>query len=225
MADHFETYTEEVFLRFKEIDASDHRQIINFYENNEDVLLHLDLQSYLEVKLAYAAALFEIGDHQHFIPLCDELIEEVIYHNITDIEGEDVFETLIFKKAAARYHQLEYDAAEQILWQLIRINPHHVLAAYLLKRCKIRNQPEYLRQAKSISIFLFLLSACIIAAELLFVQPFFSHHHKDVQVFRTIVFLAGIILLVLSDGWHRMRTFHEVNKAVALARGKADGHQ
>ncbi len=220
MNDYFDTYTEEVFLRFKEIGESDHREIINFYENNEDVLLHLDLNAYLEVRLAYGAALFETGNYEAFIQLCDELIEEVIYHNIKYIQGADIFETLIFKKAAALYHQMEYDAAEKILWQLIRINPQNSLAAYLLKRCKIRNQSNYLRQAKSISIFLFLLSACIIALELLFIQPFLNHYHKDVQIIRTITFLSGIALLVTSDGLHRLKSFHQVNKAVEEAKNQ-----
>ena len=218
MSEYFDTYTEEVFLRFKEIDESAHREIINFYERNQDALIHLDLQSYFEVKIAYSAALFEIGQYSEFIELCDELIEEVIYHNIKYLNDEDIFEKLLFKKAAAYYQQLEYEAAEKILWQLIRMNPKNSIASYLLKRCRIKNQPLFLKRAKSISIFLFLLSACIIAVELLLIQPFFNVYHPEVQIFRTSIFLSGIFLLVLTDGWHRLKSFHDINHAIDEAR-------
>lgn len=218
MSEYFETYTEEVFLRFKEIDESAYREVITFYESNEDVLLHLELSAYLEVRMAYSDALFEIGRYRDFILLCDELIEEVIFHNIKYVGGQDVFEKLLFKKAAAYYHQMNYDEAEHILWQLIRMNPQNSIAAYLLKRCKVKNQPSYLRRAKSVSIFLFLLSATIIAIELLIIQPFFSAYHSNVEIIRSSLFLFGIFLLVISDGWHRLKSFHTVTTAVDRAK-------
>ena len=220
MPESFETYTEEILSRFKEIDESAHRDIIVFYDRNKNHLLHLDLDAYLEIKISYGTALFETGRYLEFIPLCEDLLEEVIYHNIKFFHGEDIFQKLLFRKAAAFYQLLKFEEAEEILWQILRMDPYNAPATYLLKRCRVKSHSNFLRKAKAISIFLFLLSACIIAIELLIIRPFFDNYSLQVDVARTTIFFTGIFILVFSDGWHRLRSFHDVNKVIESLKEK-----
>ncbi len=209
-----EIYQTDLYSMFKEIGETAYRDIIAFYENHEVSFLQLDHFELLEVQISYATALFEVGRYHEFLALNDELLESVIFHNIKAFKGEDIFEKLIFKKAAAHYQLSELDACERVLWELIRMNPNNTVASYLLKRCRIRKQPRFLLISKTISIAFFLISAGIIAIELLIIRPFFEDYGSTVEIVRTAVFIGGIVVLVSADGWHRVKTFHYVNRTI-----------
>ncbi|MDH3651054.1 MAG: hypothetical protein OEQ53_15310 [Saprospiraceae bacterium] len=214
----FDTYQTDLYSVFKEIEQTAYRDIISFYEGHELSFLHLDHFQLLEIQIAYASALFEVGRYLDFLVINDELLESIIFHNIKLFKGEDVFEKLIFKKAAAHYQLCEFERCEKILWELIKMNPENTVASYLLKRCIIKNQPRFLKRSKSVSIVLFLAAAGIIAIELLVIRPFFDRYSYGVEIIRTSIFLAGILVLILADGWHRVKTFHYVNRKTADLR-------
>ncbi len=218
MSRSFDTYPNDIYSRFCSIDESSYREIINFYEQHLDQFLPLEYEDHLDIRVTYGAALFEVGRYDDFILLADDLIESVIYQNIKYLNGEDIFEKLLFKKAAAHYQLMELDQAEKILWELLKMDPTNSAATYLLKRCKIKRQPGYMKSIKAISIFLFLLAAFVIAVELLIIRPFFAGHSDQVEMIRTGIFVCGVCLLLAADGWHRVRSFHEVNRVTDSLR-------
>ena len=85
---------------------------------------------------------------------------------------------------------------QHILLELLKMDYSNVAASYLLKRCLIRQQPNYLRVTKGISILLFFLSASIIAIELLVIRPFYNDWNSGVEILRSSIFVAGILLLL-----------------------------
>ena len=93
------------------------------------------------------------------------------------------------------------------------MNPENAAASYLLKRCLIKNQPNYLRRVKGLSVFLFLLAAATIAVELLLIRPFMHAYVDMVEITRIVIILGGLFILFLTDGWHRFQSFHKVNQA------------
>lgn len=195
-----------------------HRDIIRFYEANKQSLPHLEIDEFIEIELGYANALFEVGRYEAFLVAVQYLLEALIYHNIQYVNGEDAYENLLFRKAAAHYQLLELNSASRVLWELLRINPDNQAAAYLLKRCLVKTEPVFLRTAKAISIFLFLLSALIIGFELLLIRPFFDQHANVVEVARIGIFLFALALLIITDGLHRLKSFHTVNKEIEKCR-------
>ncbi len=216
----YDIYIEEILSRFKEIDQSAHRDVILFYEQNQHAIQQLKLEAYLEIKMCYGNALFEIGRYQEFIPFSQDLLEEVIYHNIEVLGGEDIFEKILFKKAAAHYQILKYQEAEKILWQLIRMNPDNAVAIYLLKRCRIKDQPRALRWIRGASIALFLITALLVAVELLLVRPFLPEYSDVLEISGIVTFLLGIMILLVADGWHRIKSFRDINQAIDRLRSR-----
>lgn len=212
------TYQAEIYEQFQEIDETAFRDIVQFYEHNESTINNLELITYFEIRSAYSMALFEIGRYRDFILLSQDLLEGIIFHNIYILNGDDIYAKVLFKKAAAHYQLLEYDESEKILWDLVRINPNNTVATFLLKRTKIRNQPRYISKLKGVSILLFLLAAVLIAAELLIVRPFFENFAENFEWSRTLIFCSGFLLLVLSDCFHRVQTFHIVNSELDRIR-------
>ena len=214
MSKAFQTYQPDIYHQFKEIDKSAYREIIEFYEDHKYAFSLLDIEEQLEIQVAYSNSLFEIGQYQKFVHLVNELIELVIFHNIKYLNGEDIFLHLLFKKAAAHYQSLEYEEADNILWELIKMNPNHAPAVYLLKKCRVKQQPDYLRNIKAASIVMFLAGAGIIAIEILAIRPFFQTYTATVEAIRNIIFFGGLFILVFSDICHRIKSFHQVNQQV-----------
>ncbi len=210
----FDTYTERVLDQFNQIDNSSYREIIRFYEQNREELKHLEIESYVDVQITYSSALFEIGRYNAFIKLVDPLIEMVIFQNIVHFKGEDIYQKLLFKKAAAHYQILELKQSQHILIELLKMDPQNAAVSYLLKRCLIKIQPDYLGFSKGISIFLFFVSALIIGIELLAIRPFFKDWSQEVEIMRSSVFISGIFILLGAEIWHRIRSYKSVNKMI-----------
>jgi len=211
-------YQAEIYEQFHEIEETAFRDIIQFYERNEESIDHLEINAHMEIRSIYAMALFETGRYSDFILLAQDYLETLIYHNIQYLNQEDIYQKVLFKKAAAHYQLLEYSKAEKILWDLVRINPENKVASFLLKRSIIRNQPNYIAKLKGLSILLFLIAAGLIAGELLIVRPFFAEVALDFELARTAIFTIGFLILVFSDGVHRLFTFRKVNLSLEAFR-------
>jgi len=216
----FDTFTKDIFASFKTLDLKSYHEVIHFYETNRSQIQHLYLDEYTEILLGYSNALFETGDYKTYSKIATQLIEMIIMHDIDHLTHEDLFERVLFKKAAAHYHLFELDDAEKILWELLKMNPSNSIAAYLLRKCRTKNQPMYLRWAKAVSIIMFLMAAFIIALELMLVQPFFEEHTKSAQTLRFGVFLGGISLLIFAETTHRILAYHSVNRMIMAIKAK-----
>ncbi len=196
MAYHQSTYHSKLYRDFKEFAASNHRQAIHFYEKHEEAIQRLDFDERFELLVAYVNALFEVGQYQKHLLMVDVAVEEVIMNNIGWYQGEDIYQKLLFRKAASLYNFMEYGRADYILRELVRIDPHNRDAIQFLKKCLRKKDAALLNIAKACSIFLFLLSAMIIGIEVLAVRPFYSMYTGLVETSRNTIFLLGWVSLL-----------------------------
>lgn len=197
------TYHSKIFRDFKEIDAANYRRIIRFYEDKEEEIRQMEFQEYFQLLTAYVNALFEVGAYQKHLLMVDIVIEMAIVHNVELYRGEDIYQKMLFRKAASLYNIMDYDKAEYILRELIKIDPYSEDAVLFLRKCLRRKQPAFLHSAKAASIFLFLLSAFVISIEMLFVRPFYKQQADEVEMARTGIFLLGCGVLAGSILIHR----------------------
>jgi len=208
------TYHSKVYRDFKEIESNAYRQIIRFFEKHEKRINGLEFEEYFELLVAYVDALFEIGTYQKHLLMADIVIENSIGYNIQTYKGEDIFYTMLFKKAASHFNLHQYDKAQHILKELIKINPDDKEAIGFLKRCLRRKGSHLLTVARACSIFLFLLTAFIICFEVLLVRPFYEMYASQVEASRIGTFVIGIIALAGGDLIHRIKIEANVNAYV-----------
>lgn len=216
------TYQSKIFRDFKAIEGNAYRQIIHFYEKLETEINQLDFEEHFEVLTAYVNALFEVGSYQKHLLLVDLVIETAIQNNIAFYKGEDIFLKMLFRKAASLYNLLEYEKAEYILREIIRINPWNKDAVLFLKRCLRRRQHRYVQVTRALSIVLFLLAAMVIALEVLMVRPFFKEYTFIVEQSRFTLFGMGGLLLLGVSFIHRLRVEYQVNNFVHRIRQEKD---
>lgn len=212
------TYHSKIFRDFKGIEPNDYREVIHFYEEKEDQIRQLEFDEYFELLVAYVDSLFEIGAYQKHLLMVDVVIEHSIVNNIQGREGADIFQRMLFKKAASLYNILELDRADYILRELTKIDPYDRDTILFLKKCLRKRQPGLVNNTRAAAIFMFLLSAFVICLEVLFIRPFYSIYTDLIETSRIILFLLGCSLLVGGDLLHRWLLDREVNQFVAEIR-------
>ncbi len=212
------TYHSRIFRDFREIDAANYRRIIRFYEDKEEDIKRLDFDEYFELITAYVNALFEVGAYQKHLLMVDVVVEMAIVNNVEMYKGEDIYQKMLFRKAASLYNIIEYAKAEYILRELIKIDPFNEDFILFLRKCLRKKEPGFLNKAKATSIFLFLLSAFIISLEVLFIRPFYKNHVDVVEASRTAIFLLGCTALVGGTLLHHWLVQRRVSRFVENTR-------
>lgn len=205
------TYHSKLYRDFKGLDTSSYQTILRFYEDWETEIQQLEFSEFFELQNAYAQALFETGAYKKHLLMADTIIETAILRNIYVFHGEDIYSKMLFKKAASHYNLLEYEKAEYVLRELIKINPHNLDAIAFLKKCLRCQKPNYVKTTRAIAVFLFLITAIITCAELLFFRPFRPNYVTLVEQSRVVTFCLGWVILIGGDLLLRWRVEKTVN--------------
>ncbi|NNE28618.1 MAG: hypothetical protein HKN16_03225 [Saprospiraceae bacterium] len=192
------TYRSRIYYEFAEIDRSEYRSIIEFYEENRKDIDSLDFEEYLELNLVYIQALFEIGAYNELLGSIDEALYMVIDQNIRDFEGKDIYADLLEKKAAALYNLRRTEEAMHVCRELIRMNKNYYMASHLLKRCLLRKSPKYVGRLRAISIFSLLITSASFGLELIVLEHWLQSWFPAVILVRNASLISGIAALVAS---------------------------
>ncbi len=204
-----------LYREFKAIDANDYYGIVRYYEQHEDGIRAFELEEYLDCTLAYTNALFETGSHSKHIVMCDHLLEIVIMQNIETWGGEDLYERLLFKKAASLFQLHEYPKAEHVLRELVKIYPEEKLSRRFLEKCLLRQKTAWLTKTRAAFVGFLLLAAVVIAVEFFVVEPFFPGWLFGFQIAHNILLFSGIGSLAVGESLHAWRCRRAVAKFVA----------
>lgn len=212
------TYHSKVYKDFLNINTDEYRAIIRYFEEFEKEIFHLELKEYIELKSKYCNALFEIGSYRSYLKLVEEVIALTIENNIQYIKGEDVYQELLFKKAAAYYNIHEYEKAKYILRELIKIDPWNPSAVSFLKKCIRSEKPAYIINIRAIGVGLFLLSAIIIAIELIIIRPYFMEYVDGFEMTRNIIFLLASLCLIGAETYYYRNIYMQTESFARKAR-------
>ncbi len=211
-------YRSKIYRDFKEIDTGEYRAIIRFFEENQESIQNLELEEYFELMVSYLGALFEIGAYERYLRLANGAIETSIIHNIHFFRGEDVYQKLLFHKAAAHFNLYQYSQAEHILRELIKMDPYDEDSIRFLKRTLWVQKPNYIKSTRGWSILLFFAAAIIICLELLAVRPFFPEYTHHTEVARLVVFSLGLVSMFIGDIYHQIRVNIQSSRFVQKMR-------
>ena len=208
------TYHSSLYRNFREIEPADFRKIIRFFEENEQKIHQLDEEEHFDLLVAYVNALFEIGAYQKHLLMVDLVIEKTLDRNIRIHEGVDLFNKSLFKKAASLYNTMQYAKAEHILKELIKIHPGNEDALLFLKKCLRKKELGLTHYTRAAGIFLLLLTALVIAIELLFIRPFYEMYVNLVETTRISMFGMACIILFGGDLLHRWKSNRKADRFV-----------
>ncbi|NJL73739.1 MAG: hypothetical protein HC892_00595 [Saprospiraceae bacterium] len=180
----------------------------------------MEFEEYFEIAVIYSHAVFEIGAYAKYMRYANELLVVSIDNNVQFFQGKDIFCQILFKKAAAHYNLMEYQAAAHVLKELIKIDPNYGDAIILLKRVTRKSKTVFIKTYRAIAVSLFLIAALVIAFELILVQSFWSSYRDMVAISRIAIFSLGLVVLILCDLYLRINAHYSVTKLVDTAKKK-----
>jgi len=195
-----------VYHDYQMISESDFYEKIRFYESNFSIIESSPEAYRLELSLQYVEALYVVEAYYDFLLKVDDLIIKVVEDNIVSVDGHDLYQELLYMKAIALYHTLDYIKSDKVLTDLVRIDPEQ--EEY--KQAYIKNQYGLIQyngqKNRGASIALFLLTAIIIGIELLVVKPFHSEIELYVQITRWTTFALGISSMIGYELYSRIQS-------------------
>ena len=215
MSNQSTTYYSKIYQEFKAIEGKEHLSIVRFYESYEADIPQLNFTEYFELLISYTNALFEIGAYQTHAKVVDIAIQHSILYNIKFYNGQDIYTELLFKKAASCYHLMEYDQTEHILRELIKISPYNEMTHRFLKKCLKRKHPEYLKNARGLSILFLLATALVVAVELIIVRNLLPSYTTLFENVRIVTFVSALFLIIGSTLFHRAQIYFWVRQFIA----------
>ena len=214
------TYPYQIYQEFKALEERDYRAIVAFYEEHVETLQQLEFRELFEVLTIYANALFEIGEYEKHIEQAGSVIRLSIMHNVKYHRGKDIYQHSLFRKAASHYNVMQYDSANHILTELIKMHPRQEKHQQFLRKSMVKNLPGYVKNARAGSVLLFLAAAIVILGELLTIRPAQSQWLGTVVMARNSLFIGGILLLTCSELFHRRHIYRAVKDIVQQAKQK-----
>lgn len=216
------TYYSKIYRVFLSLEETSFQELIRFFEENEKEIRDLDFEEYFDVLVTYVTALFEVGAYREHLLMVDVVIETSIINNIEEYKGEDLFRRMLFRKAASLYHTGQFQKAEHILAELLRMNQADQSAILFLKKCLRTHYPQVRSNARATAVFSFLLTAFVIALEVLLIRPFYEMHAKTVELSRNFIFVFGILCIVFGDLYHLYLSEREVRGFLHTLQKKDD---
>lgn len=221
MSEQSDIFKPDIYLEFKELDKSSLRSVVHYFEKNKRYLNQLDNREYFEVLVTYANAVFDLGQYYKFIRISEEILFLSIDQNIYEFEGEDIYCSILFKKAACHFNLDQKQKAEDILREMIKIYPNNQYVKSFYKKV-LKREKSPARYTRAIAIAFILASAVVIAFELLVIRPFYSDWTEHIEVFRIFLFslgfgvyLIGELISLLKVEW---KVFNEI-KSIKSNKG------
>ena len=197
------TQASSLYASFKAIDVDSYRSILRFVEDHSRDISLLPVAEYFSLQFAYVAALYETGAYARVIKLSDELLELSIVHNLREVDGEDAYRVLLFRRASSLFYLMRYDECIRVTDQLLRIHPEFTAASLLYEKALYQRPNPWIARGRALSVALFLLAAAFIAAEVLVVHHLFEEWTDGFSHARNACFIVGWTLLLGGDVGHR----------------------
>ena len=187
----------QLYRRLRDLDPHDYQRIIRMYEERESEIGRLDVLEHFELTVYYVDALFQTGAFRQHQLMVDLAIETGIRHNIVAVQGisGDIFQHLLFHKAAAAFRLRRFDVAIHVARELVRIDAGRELYFRLLRAALFKEQTTTLQLGRAGFIFCILLAAFLITINLLVVTNFYPMFVGSVKFVIATVFALGVICL------------------------------
>lgn len=175
------------------------RDKVRYYENNKEQVGFLTYEERVDIDLDYLICLFEIGKYHKFLSKVDPLIEIVIIDNIFVYNGSNIYNDLLFKKAACLFNTGQYIKSEKILKSIVKLDKENETARMLFGKCKRKQGRDWYEGAKAMAVVMLISAVVVAVIELLIVKPFYMEHLPTFTFLKMACFVIGIVALILNE--------------------------
>lgn len=209
-----------VFRQFKELDKGEPRNVVNFFKLHEPSFNELEFREQNHLLAAYGDALFKLRLYKPYLKIADRLIKLSIIQNVRFVQGEDIYHKSLYQKGLAYFHLHDYIASAHIAKELIKMSPEQRSYRNLLRRCMIRQRPEWIKKVLFTGAVMYLLSVLLVILEFAIIARFYEDYQHDTEQIRIGVFVIGLLALTLGELVHHIQIQRKINRHTKAARIK-----
>lgn len=182
-------------MSYFSIDQSNYTDRIAWYESHFKEIQQIDDKARIEIDIDYTLSLFQVGRYNQYIAQSKPLIEDVIINNIFEVNQKDIFQLLLFNKAASHYNINQLEESNHILLELCKMDPTNKdYRAFAAKVIRIRSYRQF-DTLKGIALGMILLSLVIIIVEILMIRTLLLEFVAPVEATRNTLLICSFILL------------------------------
>lgn len=188
----------KIYVTYFNLGDTAYREKVKFFEENSHIFDILHFETKIEVEIDYTFCLFELGKYERYLHKVDSLIETVIKENIFTIDQINVYNELLFKKAACFYQLAKYIESEFILKQLVKMDKENTLYLGLYAMCKRKILKENFINIKALAVITFLAVITITICQIL-TFPLFENYANIIMYMKIALLAVGILCIIYSE--------------------------
>ena len=193
----------DFYFKYHRIGSNAFRDKVRYYEDNKDQIHYLSYEERVDVDLDYILCLFEIGKYHKFLSKADALIEVVIIDNIFTYNGLNIYNDLLFKKAACLFNTGQYNQSEKVIKAILNLDEENKSARALFAKCKRKKGRDWYEGTKALAVVMFLSAISIALAELLVIKPFYNQFLYSFSFLKISCLVLGILALAGNEAYLR----------------------
>ena len=199
----------QLYRNLRDLDPHDYQRVIRKYEEKESELGRLDALEHFELTVFYVDALYQTGAYRQHQLMVDLVIEASIRDSFVEVDNfsNDIFQFMLFRKAAAAYRLRNFDTAIHVGQELVRIDSGRQLYVRFLRVAIFKQQGAVLQFGRAAFIFCILFTAFLITINLLVITNFFPWLEPPFQWAIGLVFVSGLLLLAGSYSFALARSY------------------
>ena len=188
----------KIFVQYFNLGETAYREKVRFFEENIRIFDILQFEIKIEIEIDYIFCLFELGKYERYLNKVDVLIETVIKENIFTIDQINVYNELLFKKAACLYQLSRFKESEFILKQLIKMEKENTLYLGLYVVCKRKILKENFLNIKAMAIVSFLTVITITTSQIL-TFPLLENYANTLMLMKIVLFVIGVVIILFLE--------------------------
>jgi tetratricopeptide (TPR) repeat protein len=185
----------KIFVQYFNLGETAYREKVRFFEENIHIFDFLQFEIKVEIEIDYIFCLFELGKYERYLNKVDVLIETVIKENIFTIDQINVYNELLFKKAACLYQLSRFIESEFILKQLIKMEKENTLYLGLYVVCKRKILKENFINIKALAVLSFLAVIIITTCQIL-TFPLLENYTNNLMFIKTALIIIGVVIIL-----------------------------
>lgn len=199
--------------KFKHRSIQRHNDFIHFYIQYFNEIGQLEFKEYLEIKLIYLEALLFLGRSNFFHDTVDQILEDIIFHPITNPYLKNLYiEALLLKAKMYREEKL-LEKALNIYLEVNRIKPksRKIRIELFLLQFKMEQIKNILWiKITLLTLILTLIMSVLIVLNINFSYPFWQN---NLYVFRNSFFYCALIIIISTNLISLKRIIPIINKS------------
>lgn len=208
------SYDNQAYLRYFSIEDKNFSEKISYFESNFNSIQDLTEEQQTEIELDYCLSIFEVGRYYQFLSQCEKMIVRVIEQNIFTLHGEDIYQKLLFKKAACYYNLSQLEDATYVLLELVKIDPKNSMYRSFATKCIRLQSYRKFDTLKGFAMAMILSSLAIITIEILLARTFFPDIAPILEILRNTLFFSSVGLLFFNEILLRRHIYITIKEAI-----------